>query len=279
VDAPRDFRLESAAMITRPPHASTRPASEAARRALAALLALCTLATPAAAHDLTQFNDKAAPASVRYTLGLLVRGPGWTPGRTARTDSIQAGHMANIGRMWSHGALVAAGPFENGGELRGVFVFRPGEDPLDSLMMGDSAIATQRLECRRYPWIGPPGFGEGYRAMAEERAKQGLPPKDSMVTYGWVMLQRGPKYDSNPSEKVMKLLEKHAAYTEQLRQSGQLLFAGAIEGTGDLRGVLIMRGDSAQVARAVADDPAVHAGRFTPRILRWWTAWGNVPGH
>lgn len=279
VDASRDFRLESCAMVAIPPVPALEAASRTALRSLASLLALCMLAGTAAAHDLTTFSDRPAPASVRYTLGLLVRGPAWTPDRTARTDSIQAWHMANIGRMWHHGALVAAGPFANGGELRGVFVFRPGDDPLDSLMAGDSALATQRLECRRYPWIGPPGFGEDYRRMAEERAKQGLPPKDSMVTYGWVLLQRGPNYDSNPSEKVMKLLQQHAAYAEQLRQNGQLLFAGAIEGTGELRGVLIMKGDSAHVARVVADDPAVRAGRFTPRILRWWTAWGNVPGH
>ena len=244
-----------------------------------ALACFVVLAHAAAAHDLTTFKEPAAPGTVRYTLGLLVRGPAWTPERTPRTDSIQAGHMANMGRMWKHGALVAAGPFANGGELRGVFVFRPGEDPLDSLMAGDSAIATQRLVCQRYPWIGAPGFGADYRHRAEERASQGLPPKDSMLTFGWVMLQRGPKYDSNPSEKVMQLLQKHAAYADGLRRSGRLVFSGAVEGTGDLRGVLIMKGDSAEVARAVADDPAVRAGRFTPRILRWWTAWGNVPGH
>ena len=243
------------------------------------LAVLCLSAGPAAGHDMTKFKDSAAPATVRYQLGLLVRGPAWTPERTARTDSIQAGHMANIGRMWEHGALLAAGPFQNGGELRGVFVFRPGKDPLDSLMAGDSAIATRRLECRLYPWIGPPGFGEDYRRQASERAKQGLPPKDSMVTFGWVMLQRGPKYDSNPSQQVVKLLEKHGAWAEEQRKSGRLVFAGAVEGTGDLRGVLIMKGDSAEVARIVADDPAVRAGRFMPRVLRWWTAWGTIPGH
>jgi len=100
-----------------------------------------------------------------------------------------------------------------------------------------------------------------------------------MVTHGWVMLERGPRYDSNPSPKVRRLIERHAAHTERLRASGRLLFAGAIEGTGELRGVLVLEGDSAQVARDVAADPAVRAGRFMPRILRWWTAWGTLPGH
>jgi uncharacterized protein YciI len=224
-------------------------------------------------------SEGARPENVRYRLGLLVRGPSWTPGRTARTDSIQAGHMANIGRMWEHGALLVAGPFENGNELRGVFVFRPGDDPLDSLMAGDSAIATRRLECRLYPWLAPPGIGEDYRRSHEQAKRAGETPRDSMVTFGWVMLQRGPRYDSNPSPAVKKLIARHHAHTEKLRATGQLVFAGAVEGTGDLRGVLIMKGDSVAVAKAVAPDPAVRAGRFTPRILRWWTAWGTFPGH
>jgi hypothetical protein len=58
-----------------------------------------------------------------------------------------------------------------------------------------------------------------------------------------------------------------------------LVYAGAIEGTGELRGVLLMQGDSTATARAMKDDPAVKAGRFTPQVLRWWTALGNVPGH
>ena len=246
------------------------------RRACAAtsLLALLAGAAPGRAAD-----ETAPVGHVRYQLGLLVRGPTWTPERNARTDSIQAGHMANIGRMAEHGALLAAGPFEDGGQLRGIFVFRPGDDPLDSLMAGDPAIASQRLVVERHPWIAPAGLGEDYRRRAEERRLRGEARKDSMVSFGWVMLQRGPKYDASPSPRVKKLLDRHVGYTEKLRKSGDLVFAGAIEGTGDLRGILVLRGDSVSVARAVADDPAVKAGRFTPRVLRWWTAYGVVPGH
>ena len=240
------------------------------RAAWAVASLVCLVTAPSAAAD-----SAAPPANVRYQLGLLVRGPAWTPERTPRTDSLQAGHMANIGRMWDHGALLVAGPFEGGGEMRGVFVFRPGDDPLDSLMAGDSAIAARRLECRLYPWLAPPGLGEEYRRR--QQASEGQP--DSMVSFGWVLLQRGPHFDSSASPRVRKLLARHDAYAQVLRASGRLVFSGAIEGADDLHGVLVMRGDSAEVATAVAADPAVRAGRFTPRILRWWTAWGTIPGH
>jgi uncharacterized protein YciI len=242
------------------------------RHPCAAAFLLAFLAMLPAAHA---SEATAPPGHVRYQLGLLVRGPTWTPERNARTDSIQAGHMANIGRMAEHGALLAAGPFENGGALRGIFVFRPGDDPIDSLMAGDPAIASQRLVVERHPWIAPAGLGEDYRRRADERRLRGEAGKDSMVSFGWVMLQRGPNHDASPK----KLLDRHVAWTEKLRARGDLVFAGAIEGTGDLRGILVLRGDSASVAKAMAEDPAVKAGRFTPRVLRWWTAYGVVPGH
>lgn len=211
--------------------------------------------------------------TVRYQLGLLRRGPAWTVERNAHTDSIQAGHMANMVRMAQAGALVAAGPFAGDGDLQGVFVFAPETDSLGNLLAADPAIASGRLQCLLSTWIAPPGLGEDYRRRKSTGAR------DSMVTYGWVMLHRGLKYDSRPTPAVEKLIRQHFEYTEKLRASGRLIFAGAIEGTGDLRGVLIMQGDSAAVARAMKDDPAVRAGRFNPKSLRWWTAWGNIPGH
>jgi uncharacterized protein YciI len=234
-----------------------------------AIAVAVALAAPARAET------SAPPASARYQLGVLSRGSSWTPERNAHTDSIQAGHMANIARMAALGALVAAGPFENGGDLRGLFVFAPDADSLEGLLAADPAIASGRLACRRFTWVAPPGLGEEYR----RRKREDPAARDSMVTLGWVMLHRGPKYDSRPTPAVEKLVKQHFEYTEKLRASGVLVYAGAIEGTGDLRGVLVMLGDSASVARAVQGDPAVHAGRFAPSILRWWTAWGTIPGH
>ena len=244
------------------------------RTALPLALAIVTSFAAVAGAD-----DGAKPTTVRYQLGLLSRGPAWTPERTPRTDSIQAGHMANIGRMAERGALVAAGPFLNGGDLRGLFVFAPEADSLSGLLAGDPAISSGRLECRLSTWMAPSGLGNEYRQRRAARGREGEGMPDSMVSFGWVMLHRGPKYDSRPTPAVEKLVRQHFEYTEKLRASGQLVYAGAIEGTGELRGVLVMQGDSAAVARAVKADPAVKAGRFTPSILRWWTAWGTIPGH
>ncbi len=238
------------------------------------VVALLSAFGPDAAHE--------APApveNVRYTLGLLERGPTWTSERTPHTDSIQTGHMANIGRMSRLGVLAAAGPFAGSGSLRGSFVWEPGTPDIDSLLAGDPAIASGRLECKRYDWLAPPGLGKDYQRRLAERGTEAQGMPDSMLTYGVVLLHRGPHYDSNPSLAVRKLMSQHHTYTEKLRAAGRLIFAGAIEGTGDLRGVLVMMGDSTAVSRAIASDPAVRAKRFTPQVLTWWNAWGTIPGH
>jgi hypothetical protein len=60
------------------------------RRRLAAATLAVGLALPALGDEMPPM-----PGMVNYQFGLLSRGPSWTPERTPRTDSIQAGHMAN----------------------------------------------------------------------------------------------------------------------------------------------------------------------------------------
>lgn len=209
----------------------------------------------------------------RYQLGLLWRGPAWTPERTPRTDSIQVEHLANIGRMFEEGVLVGAGPFEGGGDLRGLFLFRADTTfDLEALVARDPAISNGRLRLELMPFVAPRGIGEEYRAAASA----GRP--DSMIVVTWVFLRRGPNWTSNATPQVRKVLEKHRDYAAQLRADGRLPFMAGIEGTGDLRGVLVFRADTAEARRLTSLDPAFRSGRFRAEIHRWWTALGTLPG-
>lgn len=212
---------------------------------------------------------EAAPDSVRYRFGLLRRGPSWTAERNAHTDSIQAGHMANIRRMAKAGALLAAGPFEDGGDLRGVFLFKPGAEGLDSLMAGDPAIASGRLVVDLHTWVAPPGVGDDHRRRAATGAA------DSMVSRSLVLLSLGAKPGSRPSEMVVQLIQRQG----RQRANGGLIFAGPVEGSEALRGVLVFAGDRASTERALNRDPAVRSGRCVPQVLTWWHACGTIPGH
>ena len=216
------------------------------------------------------------PALERYVLGLLGRGPAWSAGRTPESDSIQAGHLANIRRMFASGKLAAAGPFADDGDRRGLLVFKVDSlDEIPPLVAADPAIQRGRLRLDLLPWYAPPGIGDAYRA----RAAREPGARDSMVSYSFVFLRRGPAWTANATGRVKRLLAGHARNIERLRSRGKLLLAGPFEGMGDLRGVFIFDADTAETRRLVATDPAVRAGRFAPEIHSWWTAWGILPGH
>ena len=97
------------------------------------------------------------PAS--YVFGVLVRGAKWTKEQTEETKKIQEGHMANIARLAETGKLVLAGPFVDGGDRRGVFIFK-----LDSLSEAqaltdtDPAVIAGRLKIVLYRWSVPKGM-------------------------------------------------------------------------------------------------------------------------
>lgn len=215
-----------------------------------------------------------APAPRLYLLALLRRGSAWTSERTAHTDSIQAGHLANIRRMFETGEMYAAGPFGDDTPLRGLFVLAPdsaGRAP--SLLKDDPALASKRLRADLHRWYGPAGLSDEYRARAASGAR------DSMVSYSFVLLHRGPRWTANVASGVKKVLRQHAKHLDALRREGQLIAAGPIEGIGELRGVLIFATDTLATRRLVSKDPAVKAGRFVPEIHPWWTAVGVIPGH
>lgn len=91
---------------------------------------------------------------VTYYFSFLRRGPKWTAQRTPETDKLQEAHMANINAMAKTGKLVIAGPFENGGEYAGVFVFKVDSlDEAKALAESDPAVKAGRLAVDVHPWL------------------------------------------------------------------------------------------------------------------------------
>ena len=91
-------------------------------------------------------------------LAFLTRGEKWTPERTPAIAEIQKGHLDNIKRLAEMKKLVAAGPFGDGGRLRGIFVFRVGSlEEAKLLTATDPAIQAGRLAMDIHPWMVPEG--------------------------------------------------------------------------------------------------------------------------
>ncbi len=94
-----------------------------------------------------------------YYLGLIRKGPAWTPGDTPEIRALQEAHMANIRRLGEEGKLLLAGPFTDGGDLRGLFLFEVATlEEAKALCETDPAVKAGRLVVEVHPWLGPEGL-------------------------------------------------------------------------------------------------------------------------
>jgi uncharacterized protein YciI len=94
--------------------------------------------------------------SVSYYLGFLKRGAKWTPEVTPETQRIQDAHLKNIGRLHEMGKLMAAGPFLEETDLRGIFVFKTATiEEANELTNTDPAVQAGRLRIELYEWKLP----------------------------------------------------------------------------------------------------------------------------
>jgi uncharacterized protein YciI len=98
-------------------------------------------------------GDAQPPTLRRYFLALLVKGPAWSPEVTPQAVEVQEGHMANIRRLADEGKLVLAGPFEDAGDLRGLFVIEAATlEEAIALCASDPAIRSGRLRAEVHAW-------------------------------------------------------------------------------------------------------------------------------
>ena len=89
-----------------------------------------------------------------YYVGFLYRGPKWTPEQTPETEALQKAHLANIQKMAEAGKLLVAGPFTDGGDLRGLYVFRVATmEEAQALAATDPAVKAGRLRLEFHPWF------------------------------------------------------------------------------------------------------------------------------
>jgi uncharacterized protein YciI len=94
----------------------------------------------------------------QYFIAFLKRGPERSQDKAA-TDSIQALHMAHLGRMYEEGYADISGPFGDDGDIRGITIYNvPTLQMADSLAKLDPAVQAGRLAIEVHPWWAAKGF-------------------------------------------------------------------------------------------------------------------------
>ncbi len=72
---------------------------------------------------------------------------------TAVINRLQKGHMDNIKRLAGMGKILVAGPFDDDGNWRGIFIFDcDTKEEVESLLNTDPMIKAGRLGYEIHPW-------------------------------------------------------------------------------------------------------------------------------
>lgn len=89
-----------------------------------------------------------------YVLAFLKKGPNRDQD-SMRTAQLMRKHLDNIKRMADEGKLAIAGPFEDDGEIRGIYIFNVSTiEEAKALTETDPAIQEGRLAMELHPWYG-----------------------------------------------------------------------------------------------------------------------------
>lgn len=92
----------------------------------------------------------------KYWFVMLLKGPVRNQD-SATAASIQKGHMDNMDKMYYDGKLKVAGPFGDGKEWQGIFIFDcPTKEEVENLLKTDPAVASGRLIYDLRPWYTAP---------------------------------------------------------------------------------------------------------------------------
>ena len=94
----------------------------------------------------------------KYYMVFLKTGPNKDYSDTAKIQKYQAGHMANIMRVYEMGKMDIAGPFGGNTELRGIFIMNVDkEEEIKELLADDVYIKEGYLIYEILPWYAEKG--------------------------------------------------------------------------------------------------------------------------
>lgn len=92
----------------------------------------------------------------RYWFVLLAKGDHRSQD-SATAAKIQAGHLANIQKLYMEGKIKVAGPFGEEGDWQGIFIFDcESKEEVEKLLQTDPAIAAGRMIFQIKPWYTIP---------------------------------------------------------------------------------------------------------------------------
>lgn len=113
--------------------------------------------------DAQAWKDAQEMGMTVYYIYLLKKGPTWSLDSTPEVESLQAEHLANLGRLGREGKLVLNGPlldsFQLSGEIRGIGVLKAETLKEAEEWIGtDPMVKAGRLVFELHAWMVQKGI-------------------------------------------------------------------------------------------------------------------------
>src|SRR2546423_7313172 len=90
---------------------------------------------------------------VQFQMAILKKGPAWEATKAEDRNSILHQHLGNVIALLDSGKLVIAGPFDDGGDVAGLFIFRTAStDEAKTLADADPGVKAGLMVAEMHPW-------------------------------------------------------------------------------------------------------------------------------
>jgi len=203
---------------------------------------------------------------VEFHMALLKHGPKWTAADNPETTRLHEEHVKYVMSLIDSGKAVIAGPFTQGGDIAGVFVFRAkSAAEAKEWVDADPTVAAGIYVAEMHPW------------WSEDIFRKRAEPMKLVPTY-LAFLTRGDKWTPEKTPATEAIQKGHMDNINRLAQMKKLVAAGPFGDEGQLRGIFVFRVASLEEAKTLtATDPAVQAGRLAVDIHQWMVPDGILP--
>lgn len=214
----------------------------------------------------SQQQPEPAHKLIEFHMALLKHGPKWTAAETPETKRMHEAHVNYVLAALDSGKAVLAGPFTDGGEIDGVYVFRASSAAeAKAWAEGDPSVASGFRVAEMHPWWSEDIFRKPAKPM-------------KLVQMYFAFLTRGEKWTPEQTPATEEIQKGHMANINRLAEMKKLIAAGPFGDDGRLRGIFVFRVGSLDEAKALtASDPAVQAGRLAMEIHPWMVPEGVLP--
>ena len=235
-------------------------------RVLMGFVVLVVTSSWVSAQEKPETKTEPAHKLVEFHMALLKHGPKWTAADNAETKRLHQEHVNYVVSLLDSGKAVLAGPFNDGGEIDGVFIFRAASaEEAKAWAEADPSVASGFRVAEMHQWWSEDIFGK--------------PAKPLKLTQTYLaFLTRGEKWTPEKTPATEEIQKGHMANINRLAEMKKLVAAGPFGGNGRLRGIFVFRVGSLEEAKALTvSDPAVQAGRLAMEIHPWMVPDGILP--